>query len=1276
MSEQKKKGFSFRPKATPVELAPPELADLPNPTDEAVSIKPSPMTSEVKSSVRGMFGAPAPGPAEINPQKLAAVKPMFASKEAKGPQIVPFLAEAKKAVATAAQVPTAAQLRTTEKYKETFASELEKLRKKEPLEAVAEEGEQEPEATLARKEAKKAFDLEEAEQQPKEDRRLDFIESEEMAGDETLKIIGREYVLEEKQYPYVNPEPDYYVPETRRGFSKFIRMTYEDFMLKPVGESEPVAPGDKFPYQKFVREYMRQSSPYRGILVYHGLGSGKTCTAIATSEALFSTANKKIIVMTPFSLQKNFLKEISFCGFRHYRLKNFWVPLNKQNPTHRLFALQVLGLSESYIRTAKSLWVPDFKQAESNYDTLSAEDQEQIRKQILSQLIWHREKNPGGRIRFINYNGITARRLKEIACSEKQDFFDDAVIVIDEIHNLVRLIQGTVDYWLEGKPMKKDSDKRRPPREVVGTEKWRPGNCMVDDKKYKRGYYFYRLLLAAKRSKIIGLSGTPLINFPEEIGILSNILHGYIPVVRGIVNQTGLDAEKRLKEIGMEHPYTDFVDVQKSEGAVAGTLVNLSLLPEGIRKVPGVDEGVERIPPEEEIPGAEDIKNSIIQQAEGSGFTFYSPLKLESLSLLPPYFTDFAKYFLDANYNLQNKVVLTKRLTGLISYYKGSRQDLMPSSKDIVVYVPLSPYAQQVYSVYRKEEIDKEDKTKKKQKSLMDEIEDISKMKQSSNYKMSSRQACNFVFPESVMRPRPDSARDQETENVNDADILDTSPDVGPLSPEEDEDYDFPEADELIEGDDNEDEAQAEDEAIEAAQEAEEAAEEVKEGGMPPPPSAPVKMSLAELKRRKAERNAAAAAAKGAVSCKEPLEGENYKDACVRAKECLVREESENLKLGPLEKYSPKMNMILKNILEAPGSSLLYSQFLSMEGIGIFRIIMDINGFAPIEIENTPRGPAFSKRTEESFRKGPGGQMRYITFSGEETEDIRRLALDVFNAKFDELPGNLRTVLQESGYVNNHMGEICRVFCITSAGSEGLSLKNVRAVHIMEPYWNDVRIKQVKGRAIRIGSHLELPEDQRNVMIYNYVSCFSDESQQALAGAMLIDATIRGKDAMELKEAASVGFPIPPKVASYIVTSDQRLYYISQRKKKVLEDIEQVMKTAAVDCQLNMAENRDGKYQCLDLEKMVGDFLYEPDLAIDITKSLSRFRAEKRATVAFTRPKDGKDYFAVIQYDAQGNITEWFIYGIEDKEMQKVVAKAEVKMVEGEPKLGKISWSS
>jgi hypothetical protein len=187
-------------------------------------------------------------------------------------------------------------------------------------------------------------------------------------------------------------------------------------------------PGELFPYQKLVRDYLLIETPYRGLLLFHGLGSGKTCTAIAASEALYSTANKKIIVMTPFSLRKNFLKEVSLCGFRHFRLNNFWTSLPVDDDAARLFATSVLGIPESHLRTASSVWIPDFRKTpeESNYASLAADEQTEIRKQILSVLIWDPVKNPSGRIRFINYNGISAKKLKDIACKKPADFFYDA----------------------------------------------------------------------------------------------------------------------------------------------------------------------------------------------------------------------------------------------------------------------------------------------------------------------------------------------------------------------------------------------------------------------------------------------------------------------------------------------------------------------------------------------------------------------------------------------------------------------------------------------------------------------------------------------------------------------------------------------------------------------------------------------------------------------------------------------------------------------------------
>ena len=64
---------------------------------------------------------------------------------------------------------------------------------------------------------------------------------------------------------------------------------------------------------------------------------------------------------------------------------------------------------------------------------------------------------------------------------------------------------------------------------------------------------------------------------------------------------------------------------------------------------------------------------------------------------------------------------------------------------------------------------------------------------------------------------------------------------------------------------------------------------------------------------------------------------------------------------------------------------------------------------------------------------------------------------------------------------------------ITSSGAEGITLKNTRFVHIMEPYWHPVRMEQVIGRARRICSHQDLPEELRTVKVFLYLMTFTKE---------------------------------------------------------------------------------------------------------------------------------------------------------------------------------------
>lgn len=1062
---------------------------------------------------------------------------------------------------------------------------------------------------------------------------------------ETLKKLEELIMDEEQSDPYLKDEPDAYVPESRRGFSKFIRMNYEEFMLESLDKAKPVEPGDKYPYQKFIREYMRYASPYRGILVYHGLGSGKTCTAIATAEALFSTANKKIIVMTPKSLRKNFLKEITFCGFRHFRLQNHWIALNKERSTHRLFAQNVLNIPEKHLDKAKHIWVPDFDQ-EPNYDELSAEEQHEIREQILSILVYDEKKNPEGRIHFISYNGILGTKLKKIACNDPT-YFDNSVIIVDEIHNLVRLMQGTIDPYLTELPGK----KRKIQLEVVGADKWKPTFCLNDKKNYKRGYLFYRLLLSARNSKIVGLSGTPLINFPEELGILANVLHGYVPIVEGVVAMEGAGVEQQINDILTKFQFIDFVEVAR-DPAGGGMRFICTLLPDGIKKIDN-DIGVERML--STPPSLEEIVSMLKNEFKKYNMKFSLPIQVSAQPLIPPFPQSFRDNFITEKGELKNDIVLVKRLSGLISYYKGSRLDLMPKIiSDEVVRIPMSEYQQGIYSIFRAEEIE-QTKTKKEQgfDAIWAEAYNIEASKAGSAYRTATRQMGNFVFPPSIKRPR---ATNKEIEVVND-DIDDTTPDEPADNQLQDEEFpelpeDTDEDEELVKAEEEEIEKEEELEEETEEQAVEQTAEQAVETSKKP------KKSLADiLKERKQKEKT-----KQLDDCKtERKEGETYKEACQRAKRCLielpgVRELLNMENPQGLAIYSPKYLSMLRNIASAPGSSLVYSQFIDMEGIGIFRIVMDINGYAPIEIESAgSKQFKFSERTEKSFREKPA-QPRYITFSGDESEEVRQMALNVFNARFNELPESITSVLLESGFEdnNNQQGQICRVFCITSAGAEGISLKNVRAVHIMDPHWNEVRLKQVKGRAIRLGSHLDLPESERNVQIFTYLSVFGKEAQLAKSGPMMIDATIRSKDSLERKDAIEAEVPIPEGSSTYTLTSDERLFVISERKKKIINKLETLMKSSAVDCELNFEQNKDGTFKCLTLDGKVGDFLYHPDLQTDIRESASKYaKTTEKKKVKYFKDKEGKQY-AVEERDGR-----FFVYNKDNLDL--VIGELTVK---------------
>ena len=108
-------------------------------------------------------------------------------------------------------------------------------------------------------------------------------------------------------------------------------------------------------HQKIVRDYINLYTPYRGLLLYHGLGSGKTCSSIAIAEGM--KGSRKVIIMTPASLRRNYIEEIKKCGDLIYRKNQYWEWISVEENPELIEPLSAsLGLPREYIRRNRGAW--------------------------------------------------------------------------------------------------------------------------------------------------------------------------------------------------------------------------------------------------------------------------------------------------------------------------------------------------------------------------------------------------------------------------------------------------------------------------------------------------------------------------------------------------------------------------------------------------------------------------------------------------------------------------------------------------------------------------------------------------------------------------------------------------------------------------------------------------------------------------------------------------------------------------------------------------------
>ena len=148
----------------------------------------------------------------------------------------------------------------------------------------------------------------------------------------------------------------------------------------------------------------------------------------------------------------------------------------------------------------------------------------------------------------------------------------------------------------------------------------------------------------------------------------------------------------------------------------------------------------------------------------------------------------------------------------------------------------------------------------------------------------------------------------------------------------------------------------------------------------------------------------------------------SYKGRINKALKLLELHGDEFLSVTGLKDYSPKFLQLLKNLKDKKhiGLHLIYSQFRTIEGIGIITLILKHNGFSQFKITNK-RGPWQLDMTPEELAK-----PSFALYTGTETVDEKEIIRNVFNGDWDKIPSSLSSQLREKN-VNNNVGEIIKI---------------------------------------------------------------------------------------------------------------------------------------------------------------------------------------------------------------------------------------------------------
>lgn len=877
-------------------------------------------------------------------------------------------------------------------------------------------------------------------------------------------------------------KPNKWVLPNRIGYNKYAYNTFHPSKYPKKDKKQGCACSDDvcevpsdtvslFPQQRIVRDFIQVNSPYRGVLLYHELGSGKSAASIAAAEGY--VGKKKVYVFTPASLAQNYENELMKISKIGLNMKKSWsqVRVPKDAATQKLM-MEKYAISPKFIKADGLVWLPlynddipdaDIVSGGKKFSSMAPDDKKKI-----EETIKHIIRN---RYTFVSYNGLTQKLVAEL----KKSGFDNSFVIIDEVHNFIsRVVNGS---------------------------------------KLARG--IYNEIMDATNCKMVLLSGTPIINNPYEIASLINMIRGKMEVYKFKLLKSSIEPTDNIIIESLQlidfYKYIDSVHFDN-----VSKTVHLTLLPEGyVRQMGSRDTSNSHIVVSDWKMTKKALLEAIIKHLkEKTSLHLNSTKTKPDLDYaLPNTKDDFDELFIDMsdreNPKTKNMDLFQRRILGTLSYYKTSGTEFFPTVlPNKINYLDMTNHQISVYADVRMREraMDAANKIRGFSSGQNGVLSD-----KSSVYRAFSRMVCNFAFPDDISRNFPQDVRKmmkiqegQDTEKGEDS-----------------------------ESDDEENDK---------------------------------KVNKMDKKREKEEYQ------KSLDDSLSKLVSSDYLD----------KEQLQNM-------YSPKYAKMLDDIKKSPGTVLIYSQFRMMEGIGIFSKVLERSGYKEITLKKTGTGYVFE---DMSVFDKKYNNKRFVIFNSD--REKTNILMNLFNGAFTLLPEGIMNQLKENvdNYEDQMYGKLVKMMMITQSGAEGISLKNVRRVLIMEYFWNSVRIKQVIGRAVRTCSHEMLPVEERNVEIFTYIMRFTKEQ-------MMADFTLRRQDNE--------------------MTTDQHIYNLAVKKENIINEFLNMLKSSSFDCIINSIQNQplQNGYKCYNwaINSNENDLSYTNEIGSDSTILKQRkFQVLKKQT--------------------------------------------------------------